>query len=132
MSPGCSFTNSCFVFKKYSVLVSYQLRIPVPSLPRSVQYMCLYSCPLVGIFLETSCLVLYQFVSWGFVVNGLEIRGLYNIPFLPFYPGPFPFLPLSPPFPLLSLPSPLSPLSPLPSPLSPPQIPQGAGEAQAP
>ena len=84
MSPGCIFTNSCFMFKKCSVLVSYQLRTLVPSLPRSLQYMCLYSCPLVGIFLETSCLVLYQFVSWGFDVNGLEIRGLYDIPSFPF------------------------------------------------
>ena len=110
MSPSCIVPNSSFVFKKCSVLVSYQLRTPVPSLPRNVLVLLSPSCS----FLETSCLVLYQFVSWGFAVktvsNGLEIRGLYNIPSLP-----FPSLPPS-----------------LPSPFSPPQVPQGAGEAQAP
>ena len=67
-APSCISPSTCSCSFSRTVYL-YLSKNSDTYLPRNVQYMCLFStkkCPLVVSFQETSCLMLYQFVSWGF------------------------------------------------------------------
>ena len=120
-SPSCISPSTCSCSFSRTVLYLYLSKNSDTYLPRNVQYMCLFSTkksPLVVSFQETSRLMLYQFVSWGFERKSAvdytlsSPSHLFSLPFLP--------PPISSPSSLLSpFPFPLPSLSPLSSPPSP-------------